>query len=281
MVCSWQVENAGGRCARVRSGCGVARAALVLTLLGGAQTAAAQSAPSSAAAEHHNQGRAAMARGERELAYAELTQAWDLEPSGDTAGLLGQVERRLCVLRSPTTYCDLYPDAARHLSFALRHLPPTYEADTPAKLKSWLTDVKTQVGTLQIQAPSGAEVWVDGKSLGTAPLTEDVFVAPGTHTVEARSNGVQLTRQHVDIAKGGLQSIVLSDRPTARAKPARVPAVSSRASADSVAQPSLIPAYVLTIRELGVPGLGAMLGFIAILGLGWVYAYREGLLEWK
>jgi len=39
--------------------------------------------------------------------------------------------------------------------------------------------------------------------------------------------------------------------------------------------------WVLTIRELGVPGLVAMFGFIAILGLGWVYAYREGLLEWK
>jgi NADH-quinone oxidoreductase subunit A len=39
--------------------------------------------------------------------------------------------------------------------------------------------------------------------------------------------------------------------------------------------------WVLTIRELGVPGLMAMLGFIAILSLGWLYAYREGLLEWK
>ncbi len=39
--------------------------------------------------------------------------------------------------------------------------------------------------------------------------------------------------------------------------------------------------WVITMRELGVPGLVAMLGFIAILGLGWVYAYREGLLEWK
>jgi len=39
--------------------------------------------------------------------------------------------------------------------------------------------------------------------------------------------------------------------------------------------------WALTIRALGVPGLFAMLGFIAILGLGWVYAYREGLLEWK
>lgn len=39
--------------------------------------------------------------------------------------------------------------------------------------------------------------------------------------------------------------------------------------------------WVLTMRELGTHGLAAMLGFIAILGLGWVYAYREGLLEWK
>lgn len=39
--------------------------------------------------------------------------------------------------------------------------------------------------------------------------------------------------------------------------------------------------WALTIRALGVPGLVAMLGFIAVLGLGWLYAYREGLLEWK
>jgi NADH:ubiquinone oxidoreductase subunit 3 (subunit A) len=39
--------------------------------------------------------------------------------------------------------------------------------------------------------------------------------------------------------------------------------------------------WALTIRALGVDGLAAMLGFVAILGLAWVYAYREGLLEWK
>lgn len=39
--------------------------------------------------------------------------------------------------------------------------------------------------------------------------------------------------------------------------------------------------WVLTIRTLGMEGLAAMLGFIAILGLGWLYAYREGILEWK
>ena len=28
-------------------------------------------------------------------------------------------------------------------------------------------------------------------------------------------------------------------------------------------------------------GLAVMLGFLALLGLGWAYARREGVLEWK
>jgi NADH-quinone oxidoreductase subunit A len=39
--------------------------------------------------------------------------------------------------------------------------------------------------------------------------------------------------------------------------------------------------WALTIRALGVGGLIAMFSFIAVLGLGWLYAYREGILEWK
>ena len=39
--------------------------------------------------------------------------------------------------------------------------------------------------------------------------------------------------------------------------------------------------WALTIRTLGMNGLAVMLGFIGILGLAWLYAYREGLLEWK
>jgi NADH-quinone oxidoreductase subunit A len=39
--------------------------------------------------------------------------------------------------------------------------------------------------------------------------------------------------------------------------------------------------WVLTMRALGVWGLGAMVLFLAILSLGWVYAYRERILEWQ
>jgi len=39
--------------------------------------------------------------------------------------------------------------------------------------------------------------------------------------------------------------------------------------------------WVLALRSLGAWGLVTMLGFLAILSLGWVYAYRERILEWQ
>jgi NADH:ubiquinone oxidoreductase subunit 3 (subunit A) len=35
------------------------------------------------------------------------------------------------------------------------------------------------------------------------------------------------------------------------------------------------------LRTLGFWGIGAMVGFLAILSLGWIYAYRERILEWQ
>jgi len=42
----------------------------------------------------------------------------------------------------------------------------------------------------------------------------------------------------------------------------------------------LIP-WTLVLRAGGLPAFWVMAGFVAIIGLGWLYAYREGVLEWK
>ena len=39
--------------------------------------------------------------------------------------------------------------------------------------------------------------------------------------------------------------------------------------------------WSLALRGLGAWGLAAMGLFMAILSLGWIYAYREHVLEWK
>jgi NADH-quinone oxidoreductase subunit A len=39
--------------------------------------------------------------------------------------------------------------------------------------------------------------------------------------------------------------------------------------------------WVLALRGLGAWGILTMVMFLAILSLGWVYAYRERILEWQ
>lgn len=39
--------------------------------------------------------------------------------------------------------------------------------------------------------------------------------------------------------------------------------------------------WVLVLRAVGMTAFWVMAAFVAIIGLGWLYAYREGVLEWK
>jgi NADH-quinone oxidoreductase subunit A len=42
----------------------------------------------------------------------------------------------------------------------------------------------------------------------------------------------------------------------------------------------LVP-WGLVLRTMGMPAFWVVAAFVGIVGLGWVYAYREGMLEWK
>ena len=39
--------------------------------------------------------------------------------------------------------------------------------------------------------------------------------------------------------------------------------------------------WALVLRSVGMGAFWVMAAFIGIIGLGWLYAYREGVLEWK
>ena len=42
----------------------------------------------------------------------------------------------------------------------------------------------------------------------------------------------------------------------------------------------LVP-WLLVLETLGLSAFWTMAGFVGIIALGWLYAYREGVLEWK
>ena len=39
--------------------------------------------------------------------------------------------------------------------------------------------------------------------------------------------------------------------------------------------------WALVLKSSGMPAFWVGTAFVGILGLGWIYAYREGVLEWK
>jgi NADH-quinone oxidoreductase subunit A len=39
--------------------------------------------------------------------------------------------------------------------------------------------------------------------------------------------------------------------------------------------------WALILREAGLTAFWVVAAFVGIVGLGWLYAYREGVLEWK
>src|SRR3954468_18647099 len=39
--------------------------------------------------------------------------------------------------------------------------------------------------------------------------------------------------------------------------------------------------WALVLRQLGMTALAGMGLFVGLIALGWLYAYREGILEWK
>ncbi|WP_438041676.1 PEGA domain-containing protein [Sorangium sp. So ce128] len=172
-----------------------------------AQPAAPQEAPL-VGADAANRADAAYRRGLRLYsdkkyveAEAELQSAWELNPTFDVAYNLGNTKYQL----------KKHREAAQYLSFALRNWPLMKSA---AKLKTTaeqrFSESRAQVGALVVTAGApGAEVLVDGKAVGKAPLEDEVFVDPGEHRVEARHLDYEPASQTVSVAKGATAEVKL------------------------------------------------------------------------
>jgi PEGA domain len=134
----------------------------------------------------YDQGRQAEAEG----FYIE---AWKLKKSFDVAGNLGNLEADLKKWRF----------AGELLSYALREFPAGGKPALREDLLRRMAEVQQHVGSLRIQVNrSGAEVFVDGTSVGTSPLAAEIYVEPGNHLVEARFGDLPPAQVNVATTKG-------------------------------------------------------------------------------
>ena len=152
---------------------------------------------------HFNAGNEAFSRGNTHEAYREYRTAWQLNRAFDIACNLGRAEAELGKLI----------ESAQHLTYCLDNFsasPQPHVRVARQKYAELFATVKAQVSSLELTVePDGAEVSVDGKPVGTTPLSRPVYLMPGTHRIEVNMPGYrELTRQ-VPAAAGETRELSL------------------------------------------------------------------------
>ena len=134
-------------------------------------------------------------------AEAAYLAAWKVKKGYDLAANLGDVE----LLNGKARL------AAAHLSYALREFPAGGKPALRQQLTKRLAEARQLVLAVHIEVNKpGAEVFVDGQSIGRAPIAEEVFVDPAGCTVEAKLDGFVDAKQAVSPAKSGTAKVSLT-----------------------------------------------------------------------
>ncbi len=161
--------------------------------------------PTTQARDLYNAGRAAYRQHDYEKAQVRFFEAFALKKHWQIAGNLGDAEMRL----------QIYADAAAHWGFAVRtgQIDPVTRGAAARdldRIRKGLEEAKKQVVTLEINVePSGSQVLVDAKPVGTSPLEDPIFLSPGPHRVEARGAGVVPASYDLDGLQGSSYTIRL------------------------------------------------------------------------
>jgi hypothetical protein len=111
-------------------------------------------------------------------------------------------------------------EASRHFTAYLRESPAS--GAERGEAEKGLAAARTKLGRIHVAVPTGAEVMVDGESVGQAPFSEPIDVLPGTHTVEGKL-GTRTASSQVSVQVGKSASVTLNLEGGTAATPVPVP----------------------------------------------------------
>jgi hypothetical protein len=113
-----------------------------------------------------------------------------------------------------------------------------------------LAEARNRIGRLEVSAPEGTEIEVDGDRVGTAPLPEAVNVEPGSHTVKSSSDSRTVT-----VGAGQVEPVRLSAPTPAVVAPSPPAEEPTPVRAPSSPSTETKPAAVASEAETNAPGL--------------------------
>jgi hypothetical protein len=152
--------------------------------------------------------------------YADARDAWlriwELDRSRVAACNIGELSVRIGDM----------PIAAEFLAICVRRAQEDPEPERQREEGHVLSLARARqaVGTLTFRVRDGADITVDGRPLGRAPLDHEVFVAPGSHRVRAVQGG-ELGEVAVEVPAGAERrvDVPLAAPPTPAPQPRRAP----------------------------------------------------------
>ncbi len=135
-----------------------------------------------------------------EGAARAFQQAYDQVHTPRAAGQLGLAEQAL----------GRWEDAERHVGEALRAGSDPWVGKNRATLDEALGMIEAHLGRVEVLGdPEGAEVSVNGRSVGKLPLAEAVRVSAGQVDVDLRAPGYVAAQRTLTIVGGQYQRLVL------------------------------------------------------------------------
>jgi hypothetical protein len=187
-------------------------------------------------------------------AQSLLTQGSALYERGDYAGALEKFTAAYTAYPSPKLMFNI-GQANRDLGRPVEALAafekfladaPDAAPDAVASAHKSTADLREKLGRIHIECERmGAEVNVDGQSVGTTPLLMPIWATPGRHQVTARHPSASPTLENVEVQAGSIQMVTLHLRPLAipvAAQPAPAePVANQPAAARPVAAPEPEP----------------------------------------
>jgi hypothetical protein len=180
-------------------------------------------------------------------ARALLDQGTKLYERGDIAGALEKFQAAYAAFPSPKLMFNIGQanrDLHRHLD-ALEAFEK-FLADAPDASPEMTTDARKSVSQLQkklgqIQIDcmtSGAEVSVDGKSVGRTPLPGLIWSTPGNHQITAKHERLVPAVEEVDVRAGSVSTVTLRMAATVVAAPVLGPAATPALDLRTSSMPS-------------------------------------------
>lgn len=204
------------------------------------------------AKELFDKGVRAADAGKWEECRAALLAAWNIRPGYQLAGNLAECEAKL----------GQHADAATHLRAFFRGAPATMTAEQRKPGEALMKELRAKVSelTLRVDKP-GAEVFVDGRSVGHAPFVETVFVAAGERNIEAKLGDASV-KKTVTAAGGGTNDVELRFEEKVAPVPSATPSATA-SGAPTTPPRSMVPAYVA-----GGVGVASLIAGGVLVGLG-------------